>query len=346
MNINCMNDKIANSHNTLKPIILRAILNVYENGNNEISAQMVKNECDVIANTIIWNNRIPAICNAMRKSLECGGRIIGENRDFNGFTIKFGEKIEVSGGDSQTKSKPSESKVKAETSKKDNFSADQKINSLINSLDWKNIKDKNRKKLLIIGCSHSKNVGGEINIEQDYFAQQTELIINRNLRFNEYTNLLQNEQQYFRERIGYLVEQNNNHLFMSAIQRYNGRFYSDVLRQLYLEKNQNSNLHILIISGLYGLIEFRDSIIDYHLEISKRPLWTMQNNTIIHNSIRNYIFENQIEDEMVFYSLSQGGNHSYVKALKPLEEWKNLWITHGRGAKAVRFLRDHFLPEL
>jgi hypothetical protein len=72
----------------------------------------------------------------------------------------------------------------------------------------------------------------------------------------------------------------------------------------------------------------------------------MQNNTIIHNSIRNYIFENQIEDEMVFYSLAQGGNHSYVNALKPLEDWKNLWITHGRGAAAVRFLRDHFLPEM
>jgi hypothetical protein len=329
-----MNDKIANAHNPLKPIILSAILNIYQNGNNEITAQMVKIECAKIDNTIIWNNRIPAICSAMRNSLECGGRILGENRDFNGFTITFGANVE---GNIvlQTKNKTSENKEKSKTIKKESESANQKIESLINSLDWEKIKDKNKKKLLIIGCSHSKNDGGEVNIEQDYFAQQNELIINRNLRFDDYTDLLQNDQEYFEERFDYFNEQNNNRLFKPAIQRYEGRFYSDVHKQLYLEKNQNSNLHILIISGLYGVIEFRDSIIDYHLEISKRPLWTMQNNTIIHNSIRNYIFENQIEDEMVFYSLSQGGNHSYVNALKPIEDWKNLWITHGRLSSLI-----------
>jgi cytoplasmic iron level regulating protein YaaA (DUF328/UPF0246 family) len=89
MNINCLNDKIANAKNPLRPIILRAILNIYQNGNNQISAQMVKIECGFIENTISWNNRIPAICNAMRNSLDCGGRISGENRDFNGFTIAF-----------------------------------------------------------------------------------------------------------------------------------------------------------------------------------------------------------------------------------------------------------------
>lgn len=340
-----MNDKIGYAHNLLRPIILRAILKIYQNGNNEISAQMVKTECAEIDNTIIWNNRIPAICNSMRNSLECGGRILGENRDFNGFTITFSANVE---GNIvlQTKNKTSESKIKAETSKKDIFSADQKIESLINSLDWEKIKNKNKKKLLIIGCSHTKNNGGEVNLQQDYFAQQNELIINRNLRFDDYTDLLQNDQEYFGERFDYFNEQNNNHVFKPAIERYNGRFYSEALKQLYQEKNQNSNLHILIISGLYGVIEFRDSIIDYHLEISKNPIWTFPDNTIIHNTIANYILDNQIDNEMVFYSLSQGGNHSYVNALKPIEDWKNLWITHGRGATAVRFLRDHFLPEL
>jgi hypothetical protein len=340
-----MNDKIANAHNPLKPIILSAILNIYQNGNNEITAQMVKIECAEIDNTIIWNNRIPAICSAMRNSLDCGGRIIGENRDFNGFTITFGANVEGN-IDLQTKNKTSENKEKSKTIKKESESANQKIDFLINSLDWEKIKDKNCKKLLIIGCSHSKNGGGEVNIEQDYFAQQNELIINRNLRFNQYTNLLQNNQKYFKERIGYFNEQNDNSLFMPAIERYNGRFYSDVLRQLYQEKNQNSNLHILIISGLYGVIEFRDSIIDYHLEMKKKSFWTKKKNSIVHDSISKYIKENKIDDEMVFYSLSQAGNHSYVNALNPIEDWKNLWITHGRGAAAVRFLRDHFLPEL
>lgn len=326
-----MNDKIANAHNLLRPIILRAILKIYQNGNNEISAQMVKTECAEIDNTIIWNNRIPAICNSMRNSLECGGRILGENRDFNGFTITFSANVE---GNIvlQTKNKTSESKEKSKTIKKESESANQKIESLITSLDWEKIKDKNKKKLLIIGCSHSKNGGGEVNIEQDYFAQQNELIINRNLRFVHYNDLLQNDQGYFEEQFDYFNEQNNNHVFKPAIERYNGRFYSKILRQLYLEKNQNSNLHILIISGLYGVIEFRDSIIDYHLEISKRPLWTMQSNTIIHNTIANYILENKIDNEMVFYALSQAGPYSYVKALKPIDTWKSLWITHGRNS--------------
>ena len=340
-----MNDKIANAHNPLKPIILSAILKIYQNGKNEISARMVKIECAKIDNTIIWNNRIPAICSAMRNSLDCGGRILGENRDFNGFTITFGANIE---GNIvlQTKNKTSESKIKAEASKKDIFSADQKIESLITSLDWEKIKDKNKKKLLIIGCSHSKNGGGEVNIEQDYFAQQNELIINRNLRFVHYNDLLQNDQGYFEEQFDYFNEQNNNHVFKPAIERYNGRFYSEALKQLYLEKNQNSNLHILIISGLYGVIEFRDSIIDYHLEMKKNHFWTKKKNLIVHDAISQYIKENKIDNEMVFYSLSQAGNHSYVNALKPNEDWKNLWITHGRGATSVRFLRDHFLPEL
>lgn len=341
-----MNDEIANAHNPLRPIILRAILNIYQNGINEISAQMVKIECVYIDNNIPWNNRLPAICNAMRKSVECGGRVIGEDRDFNGFTITFGENIASTSGNSQLKSKPSASKVKEEKSRNDNFSADQKINYLNSSLDWEKIKDKNCKKLLIIGCSHSKNGGGEINIEQDYFAKQIELIINRNHRFDEYANLLQNDQEYFGERIGYFNEQNNNHLFIPAFERYNGRFYSEALRNLYLEKKQNSNLHILIISGLYGVIEFRDSIIDYHLEISKNPFWTLPNNTIINNMINNYILENQIDNEMIFYSLSHAGPNSYVKALKPHDEWKNLWISYGRGAASVRFLRDYFLPRL
>ncbi len=116
---------------------------------------------------------------------------------------------------------------------------------------------------------------------------------------------------------------------MPAIERYNGRFYSEALRQLYLEKNQNSNLHILIISGLYGVIEFRDSIIDYHFEISKNPFWTQQNNMIIQNIINNYILENNIEHELVFYSLPKAGIHSYINALKPFEDWKSLWIIDG-----------------
>ena len=341
MNVNCMNDKIANSNNSLRPIILRAILNIFQNGNNEISANMVKIECGIINKTVLWNNKIPAICSGMRNVLDCGGKIIGEDRDFNGFTIAFSGKIE-DGIISRIKIKKSNIKDDLKTNKKQNVSSDQKIETLINSLSLEKIQDRNKKKLLIIGCSDSKIGGGQENVEQNYFAEQNELIDNRNTRFDQYSELLLNYQDYFDNEVEYYSNQLNNHSYLAAINRYKGRFYSETLKQLYLEKNENANLHILIISGLYGVIEFKDSIIDYHLEISRKPFWIGQNNTSIFESVTNYIQENQIEDEMVFYSLSQ----PYVKALKPIIKWKNIWISHGRGASSVRFLRDQFLPEM
>lgn len=227
-----------------------------------------------------------------------------------------------------------------------NISVDQKIEELLKKLDWNKIQDKNKKKLLIIGCSHSKNGGGQVNDEQNYFAHQNELIQNRNIRFDQYSELLLNNQDYFDNEVDYYTNLFHNNSYLPAINRYKGRFYSEALKQLYLEKNENANLHILIISGLYGVIDFRDSIIDYHLEIKKNPFWTLQNNHTINEAVTNYIDEHQIDNDMVYYSLSQSGNHSYLNALKPLNDWKNIWISHGRGASSVRFLRDQFLPEM
>ncbi|MEY3499306.1 MAG: Peroxide stress protein YaaA [Bacteroidota bacterium] len=227
-----------------------------------------------------------------------------------------------------------------------NISVDQKIEELLKKLDWNKIQDKNKKKLLIIGCSHSKNGDGQVNVEQNYFAQQNELIDNRNMRFDQYSGLLLNNHNYFQGKVDYYSNLFHNHLYLPAINRYSGRFYSEPLKQLYLEKNENANLHILIISGLYGVIEFKDSIIDYHLEISRKPFWTRHNNITINEAVTSYIDEHQIENEMVFYSLSQGGNYSYVQALKPLNDWNNIWIIHDQGDTSVRFLRDHFLPEM
>ena len=129
---------------------------------------------------------------------------------------------------------------------------------------------------------------------------------------------------------------------MPAFKRYDGIFYSPELRKLYIEKNRDSNLHILIISGLYGVLEFRDSIIDYHLEINRIPFWTQPNNISILNAVKKYIEVNDISNEMVFYSLS----NIYNDALKPIEEWINLWIPIGRGHTSARFLEQEFLPRL
>lgn len=89
MNIICMNNQIANANGVLQPTILMAILLLYQNGNNQMSARSVRQECFNLNNEILWDERLPAICNAMRNTVNCGGEIIGENRDFLDFTISF-----------------------------------------------------------------------------------------------------------------------------------------------------------------------------------------------------------------------------------------------------------------
>jgi hypothetical protein len=243
------------------------------------------------------------------------------------------------------------------TNSKDNSTADEKINELLKSLDWKKIKENNRNKLLIISCSDSKIPGGKNTNVKDYFKEEKfiNLLNNREQRCGDYEILLKNNPDYFlkegksRKRNGdsvqsdYFSQCRTSDLFLPAIDRYDGRYYTSALRKLYRDK---TNLHILIISALYGVIKFDDSIIDYHLTIERKPFWTKNNNTSICDAVKKYIIDNKIDDEMVFYSLSQGGNYPYRDALNPIKEWNNIWVIHDQGDTSVRFLRDHFLPEL
>ena len=89
MDITKMENKIASATGNLQPIILNAILNVYNRGLQQITASEVKEECSKIDNSVSWNRRIPAICNAMRNATECGGRINREENPSNDFTISF-----------------------------------------------------------------------------------------------------------------------------------------------------------------------------------------------------------------------------------------------------------------
>lgn len=234
---------------------------------------------------------------------------------------------------------------------KDNEIANKKIEECLKNLDWDKLKDKNNPKLLIIGCSNSKTQGGNNEIEFNYFNNDNylNLIESRNIRnTSHYENLLLNTPSYFenisRGNADYFNMQYNFPLYKSAIDRYaGGTFYTEELLQLYRQKNNESNLHILIISGLYGVIEFRDSIIDYHLEIKRKPFWTKENNTSIKDAVKKYINENNIDNQSVFYSLSD----KYLPALNsPFANWKNLWITYDRGDTSARLLKDHFLPKL
>lgn len=89
MNTNCLIKKIATARGILQPTILQAILNLYQRGIIQMSACEVKEECYRLDNTKDWNGRLPAMCHAMRNAIECDGRIVGEDRDHNEFTITF-----------------------------------------------------------------------------------------------------------------------------------------------------------------------------------------------------------------------------------------------------------------
>jgi hypothetical protein len=305
MNINCIDNKITNANGVLQPIILRAIKDIYLNGNHQMTAGMVINQCILIDNNKPWGGRLPAICNTMRNSIDCGGIIIGEDRDFLGFTISF----DGNGNNLEIKT-PKETNPKIESKKKDNYNIILKkkemtnpsnkkkdeLSKLMEKLDWKKLKDKKTPKLLIIGCCNAKSqqpiglANGNI-VNYNFGAAIDESRADRNIYYNGLT------VSYFtdKRRNGNIV---NQEYFMNALDNNNRRealdvygsngspFYNPAMKALYRLKIQNCNLHLLIVSGLYGIIRHDDYINDYHLGIKKGPnVWG--NN--ISNAVSNYI---------------------------------------------------------
>jgi len=89
MNENCLIQRIAIARGILQPTVLRAILNLYQEGQQQMTARQVKDKCYQLDNTRYWDGRLPAICNAMRNATECGGQVVGADGDFLEFTISF-----------------------------------------------------------------------------------------------------------------------------------------------------------------------------------------------------------------------------------------------------------------
>jgi len=228
----------------------------------------------------------------------------------------------------------------------------------LDQLPWTKINNKSKNKLLIIGCSGTKMPGGGEN-NKNYFSGYENIKKYRNIVLEQYRILIDNPtpQDYFNKRRNgrgainnnYFIKQIDNTLFLPAIDRYSGgRFYSSELKELYKQKNNDCNLHILIVSGLYGILELTDSIIDYQLEINKFKIWSEENNRSINEAVVRYMADKKIENDLVFYSLSPS---SYEKALKPNAEWHNLWKTtpsgrYSNSAVSAKYLKDHFLPKI
>jgi len=342
--MNCLETKIIDATGPLKPLILNAILNLYKKGINRISARELKAECYDLDSTKDWNARLPAICNGMRNVIECGWKIVSEDRNFNDFTIKLFEKhkslkdfLEIN----NTKSFKNIFKETKEREELNNNPPIKKDFQNLKKLDWSKIKDKNRKKLLIIGCSSSKQPGGNLNSYTNY--DFGELLENhRKLRLEYYKTLFNSSPDYFEENLEKYRKSLTNNKILEAYKRYNGDFYTNDLRALYKRANEEYNFSILILSGLYGLLDFKDYIKDYHLEIKKGGRtgndW---NNDDIENTILLFNKENKIEDEDIFYCISD----SYKNALKPKDNWNNLWVGNDRGKNSAKLLAQ-FISEV
>lgn len=89
--INSIENLVQTASGKLQPTIILAIANLLRNGFLKMSASDVKNEClDIKPNIFDEGSRLAAICTGMRKAkVQLGGKIISEDRDHNGFTIRF-----------------------------------------------------------------------------------------------------------------------------------------------------------------------------------------------------------------------------------------------------------------
>ena len=224
------------------------------------------------------------------------------------------------------------------------------ITKILTSMPYEKLKNKEIKKLLIIGCSDSKNPSNPINnknVINDYFAN--ELKEARQKQMDSYISLLKDEknQKYFTKnrKVGEFKQKVDSNYFLEsisgpyfyAIDLYGNNqstFFNQSMKEYYKILIEEYNFHLLIISGLYGVLEPHDTIRDYHLEINKIPTWTKTN--YIQDAIENYIKTMKIENNLVFYSLSQ----SYIKAIAPNYTWNNIWVNkNGRGHLQAKFLK-------
>lgn len=351
----CLQNQIVNATGKLQPTILTAILNIYNRGLRLIKARDVRKECKKINNSVPWDRKISAICNAMRNATDCGGRVIGIYKPYNDFTISLDDNKDNLNSEKEDKILKVEKEDKIEKKPTENLVEINDIieNTLTQNFDWSKIQNKSEKKLLIIGCANTKIPGGGNLPENNCFEDPNlynNLLIDRGKRNNQYSDFIVLNPNYFNKRRSGLGDVNDDYFntqllapaYLPAFERYAGKFYNPRLRNLYIQKNQESNLHILIISGLYGVIEFRDSIIDYHLEINKPKFWTKENNNSILEAVKKYIEVNEISNDMVFHSLSD----KYRNVLDVNHQWKNLWIKVDYGDISAKFLEQTFLPRL
>jgi hypothetical protein len=261
MNINCINNQIAIANGVLQPIILQAIKDIYLNGNHQMTAIMVRNQCILIDNTKPWSGRLPAICNAMRNSIGCGGIIIGLNVDSVNFTIAFdgnGNNLEM-----KTPKKP-QPKVDLKPKDKSNYLSKPPYGKAI-EIENLNL-SKNFK--VVMACAGRKNISFFTSYPRENFVNSP---INNSEHHPDDT--MNKEEISWRK---YLINNQNDINLKQAFELYLPIRYPNVYVDLYAKFNTN----FYILSAGWGLINSEFRLPKYNITFS-------ENNNIPLNYRRN-----------------------------------------------------------
>jgi hypothetical protein len=271
MNINCINKKIATSNGVLQTI-LKAILALYNDGNKVMSHKVVRQKCYLIDTNFPKNGYNSAISNAMKNSIQCGGRMLNEYSVKNDFTIAFDENT---------------TNLDIKISKKSTLKVPEQTNIQKLSID-SNFKNEHfyipsrlgAKTLIIINCSSSKCEGGqEKKSIKDFFDKD----------ITPYHNFIKRRNEIISQ---YSDNIKNPRIVKEAYLRYNGGgkswVYNNVDWNKVIDLHKKNKLEVIILSALYGVVEFNLQIPEYDLTIDKtQKQWGNTINDVIEEYIKN-----------------------------------------------------------
>ena len=189
--------------------------------------------------------------------------------------------------------------------------------------------------LIILQCSGLKVSGGELLPINDTFAdtlQPTRILIQK--------------------KNGLII---NPNLFMPAYLRYGTNQMGNNGGRLYTHLNWNDtiqpsidsgNVFIVIISALYGLIEYDTPILNYDLNITSSKRAWLQNN-LLKTTLSDYINARpQITQVLSFLSSQYYSVLDDFHKIAPLNQAEyigNKWIRYDRGANVATLLNNHFV---
>lgn len=170
------------------------------------------------------------------------------------------------------------------------------------------------KTLIILNCSNRKSRTGNQEQTADYFdnSEIQEIV--------EFRQIRENLINYLSNPILNIVE--NRTKMLKAYKRYIGDFYRPIDWKQIDAKNQQGCLHVVIVSALFGIIEYNRTIPYYDLKITQVNTW----GNFIQEAIDCYIEEKGITNVFSFlsndyahllpnqthYTRQQGSNQGYV----------------------------------